>query len=47
MKIFLLAGLLMASEITPADAQRKPKVREKEKTGPVGFRLEEETLTSE
>jgi len=46
-KIFLLAGLLVASEITPADAQRKPKVREKEKTGPVGFRLEEETLTSE
>jgi len=46
-KIFLMAGLLVASEITPADAQRKQKVREKEKTGPVGFRLEEETLTSE
>ncbi|SEJ58060.1 Tetratricopeptide repeat-containing protein [Dyadobacter koreensis] len=42
-----MAGLLVASEITPADAQRKQKVREKEKTGPVGFRLEEETLTSE
>lgn len=37
----------MASEITPADAQRKPKTREKEKTAPIGFRLEEETLTSD
>ncbi|MCF2445066.1 tetratricopeptide repeat protein [Dyadobacter sp. CY345] len=46
-KICLLAGLLVASEITPADAQRKPKTREKEKTAPIGFRLEEETLTSD
>jgi len=47
LKILLLAGLLVASEITSVSAQRKPKTREKEKTAPIGFRLQEETLTSD
>jgi len=50
LKIFLLTGLLLASGITQVNAQRRAKTSEKEKvTTPVasGFRLEEETLTSE
>jgi tetratricopeptide (TPR) repeat protein len=47
-KIFLLTGLLLASCIAQVHAQRRVKTGEKEKTAPVsGFRLEEETLTSE
>ncbi|MCF0059603.1 tetratricopeptide repeat protein [Dyadobacter sp. CY356] len=47
-RIFLLTSILMACGIARVDAQRKSKTNEKEKSAVVsGFRLEEETLTSE